>query len=326
MSELKVSIITPVKVEHVAQLEWLGEAIESVKAQTVDSWEMVIVNDHSAMSWKPLGELFGDPRLRGMKARKEGVSKARNQAAVEARAPLLLPLDGDDRLAPNAVERFLWAWENGGSKRGFVYSDITMFGRDFERYYRAPEYDFGTLLRSTFVCVGCLHRKSDWERMGGWSADFEAGLEDWEYWIRFGENGVCGHPIHEPLYEYRRHAIGRLANIRNEPDRWQIALARMREAHKETYSGKWPKMCCGGQRNRTARPKRAVARIGEESLPSGDAVMMVYKGTRNGSFGITGRPSGRHYRILPGQPFAVASGDVHHLRQFNFGQDFAEVQ
>jgi len=318
-----VSIITPVKVRDKQQLGWLAECIESVKAQTFEDWEMVLVNDHSPVSWKPLADLFGDPRLRGMTARKEGVSHARNEAATESKSDLLLPLDGDDKLRPNSLGEFLRAWRNGGSDKGFVYSDIFMFGQDFARLFQPPPYDFGTLLRTTFLTVGCLHRKSDWEKVGGWSVELEQGLEDWEYWIKFGEKGVCGYHIPKVLYEYRRHTLGRYAAMREDKELWQAQLQKMRDLHLDVYNGRWPMGCCGGTAP-TATPRKQIVRgRPDRDSPLQNSVTIKYMGGRSGGFGMRGKATNREYRV-PGRgvPFTIERSDLAFVMKLNFGRDF----
>ena len=169
-----VSIITPVRARHTAHVRWLDEAVQSVLNQTRDDWEMVIVDDHSKVTLPA----YEDKRIRmfSLAGSDRGVSLARNEAARLATSDLLLPLDADDKLAETAVEMFLGAWKG----KGIIYSDIVMFGTDFARAYLAPDYDFNTLLRATFLLVGCLHKKEDHARVGGWRADMQGGLEDWE--------------------------------------------------------------------------------------------------------------------------------------------------
>jgi len=324
----KVSIITPVRARHPAHVRWLDEAVESVIGQTRDDWEMVIVDDHSKVRLPS----YDDKRITmySLAGEERGVSMARNEAARMAKSDLLLPLDGDDKFAETAVESFLGAWKG----KGIIYSDIVMFGTDFARAYIAPGYDFDTLLRATFLLVGCLHKKEDWERVGGWRADMQGGLEDWEYWIALGELGVCGVRVPEPLYWYRRQPGGRLATLKKDPEKWHRAYNAMRELHIDTYNGRRPVGCCGGSGKRTAgvvnrsQPLKAV-----EPQVVGARDLVIYTGNRQGGFGIRGQATGVRYTVpgrgdflvdQEGRP-GVDKRDTGVFLRINRGRDFQKV-
>lgn len=323
-----LSIITPVKARHTAHVRWLNEAVESVQGQTRHDWEMVIVDDHSKVTLPS----YEDTRIKmySLAGNDRGVSVARNEAARLATSDLLLPLDADDKLADIAVESFLGAWTGSG----IVYSDVVMFGTDFARAYLSPDYDFDTLLRATFMLVGCLHKKEDWERVGGWRADMQGGLEDWEYWIALGELGVCGTRVPEPLYWYRRQPGGRLAALKKDPEKWHRAYNAMRELHIDTYNGRRPVGCCGGSAKRIpgvinkSRQLQAV-----EPVVTGTRELLIYTGNRQGGFGIRGQATGVRYTVpgrgdflvdQEGRP-GVDKRDVPVMLKFNSGRDFQKV-
>lgn len=286
-----VSIITPIKAKSLQHVAWLDEAVASVQGQTRDDWEMVVVDDHSNVALPS----YADRRVRVVSlSGGSGVSAARNEAARLAESDLLLPLDADDKLAETAVEVFLGAWKG----KGIVYSDVVKFGRDFARAYLSPGYNFDTLLRQTFMLVGCLHLKSDWQKVGGWRDDMQGGLEDWEYWIALGELGVCGQRVAEPLYWYRQTGVGRLAALKKDPQSWHRAYNRMRELHIDTYNGRRPEMCCGGKRaagvvNRNVPAAKVPTVTGARDL-------LIYTGKRSGSFGLRGAVTGVRY-VVPGR-------------------------
>jgi len=311
----------------------LREAIASVETQTVEDWEMVIVDDHSTVSMAH-ADMPADPRIKWHTADGivRGASSTRNRVAELAQSDLLLPLDADDKLASTALEHFLDAWASRDNAR-IIYPDVVMFGQDFARVYLSPEYDFETLLRATFMLVDCLHLKSDWESIGGWRVDMELGLEDWEYWIALGEVGVCGKRVPEPLYWYRRHAGGRLAALKSDPQKWHRAYQRMRDLHRETYNGRYPMGCCGG----SARPVSGRRNIGKQPPPKpvvkGNRVPVAYVGARADDFYVTGQVSRVRYHV-PGRGEiltdqdrrgGVDPRDVQALVTMNRSRDFKKL-
>jgi hypothetical protein len=335
---MKVSIITPALVKDARGAQWLHECIASVEAQGGDL-EHIIVDDHSPYKLDGLQAAW--PGVRWLKAEGQGVSEARNQAADAARGELLLPVDADDKLAPEAVASFLRAWDGRGDNN-IIYSDVVMFGEDYAQVYLAPEYAFKTLLGATFMTVGCLHKKADWARAGGWRVDMTRGLEDWEYWIALGELGVCGKRLPEPLYWYRRHPRGRLQWLKANQELWNQSYAAMRELHRDSYNGRYPMGCCGGRAKSAVRPAKATTRLPAAMVANtaavaqkeDGAVLLAYYGPRKGDFRVAGGVTRTMYHV-PGRGEVVRNAqtgrqgvnpaDVAWFRSVNSGQDFRLV-
>lgn len=264
---MRVSIITPARIRTLDELTWLGECARSLQAQTMKDWEWVIADDASPIPVpKP-----SDPRIRTLKSSGVGVAAARNTAAGMARAELLYPLDADDELEPDCLEKLVAAWDTGGRDRGIVYPSVLRFGggeRDVR--HEALEYDFERLLRGTYILVGALHRKVDWKRVGGWKPALESGLEDWEYWIAMAEIGVCGQAVKNAVYRYRRNNNGRLARLRSDETQWHLSYKKMAELHKAAFGGEI--VCCGKNKNKPAPPSSSpsapafMAAIGQQGM------------------------------------------------------------
>lgn len=329
----RVTIVTAAKIDNERSLEWFREMLGSVKKQTFTDWEMIVVNDHSKVSWRPLSALFEDKRIHGMQAKHDApsVARARNQAADNATSKLLLPVDADDRLKPNALKRFLTAWDNKGNQLGIVYSDVIMFDDDTSKYFKAMPYSFDALLQNTYMTVACLHTKESWERIGGWKPQMDVGLEDWEYWVRAGELGICGFHLPEALYEYRRHSTGRMSKLQADRNRWNESYQKLRALHQETYSGRRPVGCCGGSGPLPAHKPVPNSRqprqdIINQRAPIQNAIKIMYVGARGGSFGMKGI-TGRRYRIPGvGVAFTVDAPDATFFGKFNQGRDFIKVK
>ena len=330
----KVSIITPALVKDAEQLEWLNECCASVLGQTETDIEHIIVNDHSPVDLQPVRALY--PGVFWQEAEYQGVSAARNQAAEVATAPLLLPLDADDLLSRSAVATFLAAWDD--RQEDIVYSDVVMFGQDYSMVYTAHEYTFKKLLHATLMTVGSLHKKADWQRVGGWRLDMTKGLEDWEYWIALGELGVCSERLPEPLYYYRRHPRGRLQWLKANLEKWDAAYQAMRELHTDSYNGRYPVGCCGGRAPKGAkRPLRGGvprAQVVTSEPTPGDLVKMIYVGSRRGDFRLTAQPTRQQYYV-PGQGQfveidqtgvqGIQKADIAWFRSVSQGRDFKIV-
>lgn len=84
----------------------IGRALESVLAQTLKNFEIVIVNDGSTDSTGDICEEYSkrDSRIKVIHTENGGVSKARNSGIRAAQGEYLRFLDSDDVLSPESLE------------------------------------------------------------------------------------------------------------------------------------------------------------------------------------------------------------------------------
>ena len=85
-------------------VRYLGEAIESVLAQTHRSLETVVVDDGSVDETRALVARYGD-RVRYLHQENRGLAAARNTGIRAARGTYLAFLDHDDRYLPEKIAR-----------------------------------------------------------------------------------------------------------------------------------------------------------------------------------------------------------------------------
>src|SRR5690606_6188257 len=85
----------------------IERTLQSVLAQTVSDFEVVVVDDGSIDDGPDRVEALGDPRLRVIRAGRGGVSGTRNHGVAECRAPLVAFLDSDDECDPRYLEAIL---------------------------------------------------------------------------------------------------------------------------------------------------------------------------------------------------------------------------
>ncbi|MBI2685230.1 MAG: glycosyltransferase family 2 protein [Acidobacteria bacterium] len=84
----------------------LEEAVESVLAQSIAGWELIVIDDASTDDTWPYLETLRDSRVRLFRqAANAERSAARNRGLAEARGEFIVFLDDDDRLRPTALAR-----------------------------------------------------------------------------------------------------------------------------------------------------------------------------------------------------------------------------
>ena len=91
----------------------LKEAIQSVLVQSVQDFEIIVVDDGGEDDTKDMLESFGDPRIKYFWQEQGGISSARNLAARESRGHYTAVLDDDDMMHPQRLERHIAGLEPG---------------------------------------------------------------------------------------------------------------------------------------------------------------------------------------------------------------------
>jgi len=233
-----VSVIIPVGPGHA---EYLVDALDSVQAQTMPLWECVVVNDTGV----PLN-VTGSPWARVIDAGGLGAGAARNRGIAAARAPLVLFLDADDILIPNAIEEMLQAYLDSDGK--YIYGDWVHLEDETRLegpgvYHAVPEYDPQLWLEGAQHAVTCLLPIEDLRKVGGFDEKLPA-WEDWDLLIKLAVNGVCGQRVPLPLIVYRL-ATGQRRKVGD--DKETELLAAIRDRYMEYGTGATPMAgCCGG--------------------------------------------------------------------------------
>lgn len=105
MSTPMVTVVVPVY--NVQQ--YLDETVGSVRAQAYPDWELILVDDGSTDASGSACDAWTsrDVRIRVIHKANGGVASARNAGLDMARGEWVLFLDGDDKLAPDALETAL---------------------------------------------------------------------------------------------------------------------------------------------------------------------------------------------------------------------------
>ena len=111
---------------------FVGEAIESVLAQTLTDWELLVVNDCSTDRTMEVCNSFHDPRIRVFSTPQNlNAAGARNLALDHTRGEFIAFLDSDDVAMPNRLHmQFEELRKN--SKLGFLGSQVRILNCGLE--------------------------------------------------------------------------------------------------------------------------------------------------------------------------------------------------
>lgn len=189
-AEPKVAIVTAVYngADHIL------ETLESVREQTLTNFEMVVVDDGSDDATPEIVRSFPDVRIRMIESGgRKGVSAARNLGLETCSAPLVVFLDADDLLLPEALERMVASLDaHPGAVACFghhIKISITgdpIGGTEPSALKKLPAEDtLRHLVARNFICNGgalCM-RTAAAREVGGFDPELRFG-EDREFWCR----------------------------------------------------------------------------------------------------------------------------------------------
>ena len=218
---------------------WLPAAIESVLAQTVDNWELILVDDGSTDDTPEICDAWTsrDPRIISLHRENGGLSAARNTGLDAASGEWISFLDADDILHPRFLERLLEVAKTTGaeivdSRLVPFYGnhwEIPVLKDSVEKVYDARDA-LGLALRRRpgphNSASAKLYRKSLWTGMGfregTWFEDIDIF---YKVWMKAGHIAYAD----QPLYGYRQHSASFMQ--RYSPRRADVldVTARMEE-------------------------------------------------------------------------------------------------
>jgi glycosyltransferase involved in cell wall biosynthesis len=209
MPDKLVSVIMPA---FNAEL-YIGKALESVRKQTYQNWEIIVTNDGGTDSTGPVVSEFARQTPRNVMllehAQSEGASAARNTAMKAAKGEYIAFLDADDIWMPEHLDRLCAVLASG--KADLAYSDCHVFcetpwgemellpSGTFE--VKNPRQD---LFRRNFIntSAAAITRRL-MEKVGTFDATMWAG-EELDYWIRSAALGFEIASTGKQTYYYRK--------------------------------------------------------------------------------------------------------------------------
>lgn len=215
---------------------FVGEAVASALAQTLPAKEIIIVDDASDDETRRVCASLASSKVKVIRHEMNlGLAASRNEGIRQASSEFILPLDADDRILPNFLERVLPELESS-PEVGWVYTDCHVFGVR-QGFLDFPDYKLALLLAHNLCLATSLFRKTDWERVGGYDISFKTGQEDWDLWISMAGLGLTGKRVSERLFEYRQHVESMRTRsydcISKSADRLWLKHSKLYQEHME---------------------------------------------------------------------------------------------
>lgn len=176
---LPVSVIIPCY--H--QEQYLNLAIESVVKQADD---ITIVYDNADGGY--WGDTYGNVGSFTVgRPYRAGVCYARNMGIDNAKNNLILCLDADDRLYPDALQRLYSAWQPNTWVYGDSYTEIDESEAVIHEMQNPPP---AMIFRKNLSFNTILFSRDDWAKVGGYDVNFDFGDEDYSFQVALTDAGV----------------------------------------------------------------------------------------------------------------------------------------
>ena len=184
---------------------------DSIVRQTDQRFDAVLVLDGGAdRATSALFDGIRYPRTRSFRNQSNlGPYQTRNRAFRETLSPLHYYVDGDDELAPNAIERVLDAVERY-SDADVYYTDLAIANSAGRfTYVSSPErVDAQSFIEGESPFGANVIRKALWEKVGGYASELGWTLGDFDFYLSAYEAGAKFIRIPEHLYVYHRRVNG----------------------------------------------------------------------------------------------------------------------
>lgn len=209
----KVSVVIPAY----NAMAYLPEALESVLSQTLEDYEVLIVNDGSNDSIEEWFNQVEDSRVRLISQTNRGLAGARNTGVKESKGEFIAFLDADDRWHKTKLAKQVSILESSLTV-GLVYTWMalidqngTLTGRFVKNQTEGRVWEY-LIIRN---CVGSgstpMVRKACFDVVGHFDENLGSYMEDRDMWLRIAplyEFAV----VKEVLVDYRQHPISASKN------------------------------------------------------------------------------------------------------------------
>ena len=196
-----ISVVLPVY--NVAP--YIGEAIDSILNQTVQDFEIIIIDDCSTDGTMAIVESFKDSRIRIIKKPKnKGLIDSLNIGFSEAKGTYIARMDGDDINVPNRFEKQLKILQNNPDIKA-CGCWLQCFGANKEviKHKEFHNEIQSRLILSNSMSLGATMLNKNAYKNFKFDED-KVHVEDYDFWARTAWE--CNmHNFQEVLYLYRTH-------------------------------------------------------------------------------------------------------------------------
>lgn len=195
-----VSIIMPTY----NRAHMVGEAIDSVLAQTYQNWELILVNDGSKDGTREVLDSYvaKERRIRAIHKENEGIPFTVNRGFAETKGEYVTWGCDDNNFHPQAIEKMA-EYLTAHSDVGLVYSDVNDVDADGKFLRRVDTGEPEAM--KTYCGIRCclMLRRNVWAEAGAWEKRW-VRCHDYDFYLKVMKKYPITH-LKEVLLDYRCH-------------------------------------------------------------------------------------------------------------------------
>ena len=211
-----ISIIVPA---YKTPSDFLYQMVNSVQRQSYGNWELCIADGSEEDSVrKAIQPMLKDKRIRYKLLEKNyGISGNTNAALRLATGDIIMLLDHDDLLAPEALFEFVKAF-NQDPEIEVVYSDEDKVSSNLRHYsdpYFKPDFNLDLLRSNNYICHLFAVKRHIVELVGDFRGEFD-GSQDFDFTLRCTEQAKRIYHIPKILYHWRMSSTSTAADAENK--------------------------------------------------------------------------------------------------------------
>ena len=218
---MQLSIIIPVH----NRADLLAEAIDSVIAQGLDSYEIIICDDGSTENIEATCDKFKLPKEQLVFSRTKeshGAQVARNRGLSLAQGEFIMFMDSDDAVAENGLAPLIEALQ-ADAELQYAYGKVSRVNESLQKL--PDDVPVGATFTDTpseiagyhWHTMGAIYRKSYLELVGPWNVEM-TGSQDWEYQGRVKLAGGKRAFVDSMVGYWRQHGGDRVGTAKFRPD------------------------------------------------------------------------------------------------------------
>ncbi len=212
MSEVRDPLVT-VYVTNYNYERFIEQAVESVLAQSMQDFELIIIDDGSTDGSRSVIERYENrSKIRIVLQDNKGLNRTANIALRAARGKYIMRLDADDYLDLQAL-LVLSSVLEADPALGLVFPDYYYVDADGCILGQERRHDFSSdvsLLDEPAHGACTLIRKAFLIGIGGYSEEYRC-QDGYDLWLRFTEKHAVRN-VNLPLFYYRRHGTNLTTN------------------------------------------------------------------------------------------------------------------
>lgn len=212
---MKVTIIIP----SYNQELYLREAIESALAQTYPC-EVIVIDDGSTDSSLAIARLY-ETKVKVISQINKGLPSARNTGIMNATGDWIMPLDADDVLKENCVEKLVESSEFAD----IVAPSFQTFGTTSTQIILG-EVNIFDFLTANRIGYFSMIRKTKLLEVGGYSPRMIWGWEDYHLWINLLDRNCRLKVLPDVLVMYRTKTESMITEANRHADELKAQMIK----------------------------------------------------------------------------------------------------